>query len=162
MQIGMIGLGRMGMNMAKRWIIAKHDVVVYNRTASKVEDIVKDGAVGTTTLEDFVKKLKGPRIVWLMLPTGPVLEEHLQKLSQLLSSGDMVIDGGNSYFKDDLRHYDELKKKGNSLFGRRRLRRNLGTQTRLLHDGRRRRNGLQTLGAIAERFGAQRRISVLR
>jgi 6-phosphogluconate dehydrogenase len=112
MQIGMIGLGRMGMNMAKRWLNAKHDVVVYNRTASKVEEIVKDGAVGTTTLEDFAKKLKGPRIVWLMLPTGPVLEDHLQKLSQLLSSGDIIIDGGNSYYKDDLRHYDELKKRG--------------------------------------------------
>ena len=112
MQIGMIGLGRMGMNMAKRWINAKHEVVVYNRTASKVEDIVKEGAVGTTTLEDFVKKLKGPRIVWLMLPTGQPLEEHLQKLSQLLSAGDIIIDGGNSYYKDDLRHYDELKKKG--------------------------------------------------
>ena len=84
MQIGMIGLGRMGMNMARRWLAAKHNVVVYNRTAAKVEEVAKDGAIGTTTLEDFVKKLNAPRIVWLMLPTGPVLEEHLQKLSTLL------------------------------------------------------------------------------
>ena len=112
MQIGMIGLGRMGMNMARRWLRAKHDVVVYNRTASKVEEIVKDGAVGTTTLEDFVKKLKSPRIVWLMLPTGQPLEDHIQSLSKLLSKGDLIIDGGNSYYKDDLRHTAELSKLG--------------------------------------------------
>ncbi len=112
MQIGMIGLGRMGMNMARRWLNAKHDVVVYNRTASKVEEVVKDGAVGTTTLEDFVAKLKAPRIVWLMLPTGAVLEEHIDKLSGLLSKGDLIIDGGNSYYKDDIRHAADLKKKG--------------------------------------------------
>lgn len=112
MQIGMIGLGRMGMNMARRWLRAKHDVVVYNRTASKVEEIVKEGATGTTALEDFVKKLKSPRVVWLMLPTGQPLEDHLQLLSKLLSKGDLIIDGGNSYYKDDIRHTAELKKLG--------------------------------------------------
>src|SRR4051812_48815703 len=112
MQIGMIGLGRMGMNMARRLLQAKHDVVVYNRTASKVEEMVKEGAVGTTTIADFVKRLKAPRIVWLMLPTGQPLEEHIAQLSRLLSKGDLIIDGGNSYYKDDLRHYEELKKAG--------------------------------------------------
>jgi len=112
MQIGMIGLGRMGMNMARRLLKAKHDVVVYNRTAAKVDEIVKEGAVGATQLEDFVKKLKTPRVVWLMLPTGDPLEELIRLLSGLLAKGDLIIDGGNSYYKDDIRHTDELKKLG--------------------------------------------------
>lgn len=112
MQIGLIGLGRMGMNMARRWIASKHQVVVYNRSADKVQQIVKEGAVGSTSLEAFVKNLKTPRIVWLMLPTGAPLEEHIQSLSALLSPGDIIVDGGNSYFKDDIRHTEELKKKG--------------------------------------------------
>lgn len=112
MQIGMIGLGRMGMNMARRLLKAKHEVVVYNRTASKVEEIVKEGAIGTTTLENFVKKLKAPRVVWLMLPAGQPLEEHINFLSKILSKGDLIIDGGNSYYKDDIRHTEELKSKG--------------------------------------------------
>ena len=112
MQVGMIGLGRMGLNMARRWLKAKHDVVVFNRTKEKVQEIAKEGAVGTTTLEDFVSKLKAPRVVWLMLPTGQPLDDHLKQLSKLLSKGDIVIDGGNSYFKDDLRHAEELKPTG--------------------------------------------------
>src|SRR5688572_25532065 len=112
MQIGLIGLGRMGGNMARRWLNAKHDVVVYNRSKEKMEELVKEGAQGAVTLEEFVKKMKGPRIVWLMLPTGDPLEEHIKKLSGLLAKGDMIIDGGNSYFKDDLRHAEKLKEKG--------------------------------------------------
>lgn len=112
MQIGIIGLGRMGMNMARRWVSAKHNVVVFNRTKEKVDEMIKEGAVGTTSLQDFVKALKAPRVVWLMLPTGQSLEDHINELSKLLSKGDIIIDGGNSYFKDDIRHADELKKLG--------------------------------------------------
>lgn len=112
MQIGMIGLGRMGMNMARRLLKAKHEVVVYNRTAEKMQEIAQEGAVATTSLDDFVKKLKPRRIVWLMLPTGQPLEDHIAKLAALLSKDDLIIDGGNSYFKDDLRHTEELGKKG--------------------------------------------------
>jgi len=112
MQIGIIGLGRMGMNMARRWLKAKHEVVAYNRTAEKVQQIAKEGAVGAKSLEDFVKKLKGPRVVWLMLPTGKPLEDHIVQLKGLLSKGDIVIDGGNSFYKEDIRHFDELKKAG--------------------------------------------------
>src|SRR4051812_22264350 len=112
MQIGMIGLGRMGMNMARRLIQAKHEVVVYNRTAEKVQAAVKEGAVGATSLEEFVKKLKTPRAVWLMLPTGQPLEDHIQQLAKILSKGDLIIDGGNSYYKDDIRHAADLKKLG--------------------------------------------------
>src|SRR5687767_12569660 len=112
MQMGLIGLGRMGMNMARRLLKAKHDVVVFNRAAEKVQEIVKDGAVGSTSLEDFVKKLQAPRVVCLMLPTGTVLEEHHQSRSKILSKGDILIDGGNSYYKEDLRHAADLKKLG--------------------------------------------------
>lgn len=112
MQLGLIGLGRMGMNMARRWVQAKHEIVVYNRTKEKVDEAVKDGAVGTTSLEDFVKHLKTPRVVWLMLPTGQPLEDHIQQLSKLLSKGDMIVDGGNSNYKDDIRHTEELRAKG--------------------------------------------------
>jgi len=112
MQIGMIGLGRMGMNMARRLLKAGHEVHVFNRTAAKVQEMVKEGAQGATSLEDFVKKLKAPRTVWLMLPTGAPLDQHIEALTPLLSKGDLIIDGGNSYYKDDLRHAEQLKKSG--------------------------------------------------
>src|SRR5688572_16464103 len=101
MQIGMIGLGRMGMNMARRLIQAKHEVVVFNRTLEKVQQMEKEGAIGAATLEDFVKKLKGPRVVWLMLPTGQVLDDQLAALKKVLSKGDIIIEGGNSFYKED-------------------------------------------------------------
>jgi len=112
MQIGIIGLGRMGMNMARRLLLAKHEVVVFNRTQSKVEEMVKEGAAGAKSIEEFVRKMKAPRFVWLMLPTGEVLEEHIEDLAKGLSPGDIVLDGGNSYFKDDIRHFNSLKNKG--------------------------------------------------
>ena len=111
MQIGMIGLGRMGMNMARRLLKAGHQVVVYNRTAAKSQEIAADGAIPTTTLSDFVAKLKAPRVVWLMLPAGQVLDEHIAELSSLVKAGDLIVDGGNSYYKDDIRRATELKKK---------------------------------------------------
>src|SRR5436190_327546 len=112
MQMGLIGLGRMGMNMARRLIKAKHNMVVFNRTTEKVQEIVKEGAIGSASLEEFVEKLKPPRVVWLMLPTGSALEDHIEALSKILSKGDILIDGGNSYFKDDIRHSTDLKKLG--------------------------------------------------
>lgn len=74
--------------------------------------MAKEGATGATSLKDFVSKLKGPRVVWLMLPTGQPLEDHIEKLSKILSKGDIIIDGGNSYYKDDIRHYEQLKSIG--------------------------------------------------
>ena len=112
MQIAMVGLGRMGMNMARRLIQGKHEVVAYNRTAAKTDEIVKEGAAGAYSLSELARKLKPPRIVWLMLPTGEPLEAHIKEISGLLSTGDIVVDGGNSYFKDDIRHALELKPKG--------------------------------------------------
>jgi 6-phosphogluconate dehydrogenase len=112
MQVGLIGLGRMGMNMARRWLKSNHDVVVYNRSKDKVAAIAMEGATGAGSLEEFVKRLKAPRAVWLMLPTGDPLEEHINKLSELLRRGDLLIDGGTSYYKDDIRHAETLKVKG--------------------------------------------------
>ena len=112
MQIGIIGLGRMGMNMARRLLKGGHEVVAYNRTIEKVEELSKEGAVKSTSLKDFVEKLNKPRIVWLMLPAGEVVDSHIEKLKGLLSRGDIIIDGGNSYYLDDLRRAEDLKPSG--------------------------------------------------
>jgi 6-phosphogluconate dehydrogenase len=112
MQIGLIGLGRMGLNMGRRWLQAKHEVVAYNRSFEKTQELEKDGAIATQSIEDLVQKLKAPRVVWVMLPAGPATDQHIEGLASLLSKGDIVIDGGNVYFKDDLRHAEILKQKG--------------------------------------------------
>jgi 6-phosphogluconate dehydrogenase len=112
MQIGLVGLGRMGMNMGRRWLQGGHEVIAYNRTFAKTEELAKEGAVAMPSLKEFIGKLKAPRLVWLMLPTGPVTDEHIDELVDLLSPGDLLIDGGNTYYKDDLRHAEQLKPKG--------------------------------------------------
>src|SRR5262245_38891246 len=112
MQIGLVGLGRMGMNMGRRWLQGKHDVVAFNRTFAKTQELAADGAIAASNLKELVSKLKAPRIVWLMLPTGPVTDEHIDELLGLLAQGDLLIDGGNTYYKDDIRHAGELQKKG--------------------------------------------------
>jgi len=112
MLVGMIGLGRMGMNMAKRLLKAGHEVVAYNRTQEKVDQLIKEGAVGAVSLSELAKALPSPRPVWIMLPAGSAVEEHLEDLSNILSPGDIIIDGGNSYYKDDLRRSQHLLSKG--------------------------------------------------
>lgn len=112
MQIGMIGLGRMGINMARRLMGGGHEVVAYNRTARKTEQIVSEGAVGAYTLRELVDKLDQPRVVWLMLPIGGPIDEHIGLLKGLLSSDDILIDGGNSFYRDDIRRADELDPAG--------------------------------------------------
>ncbi len=112
MQVGMIGLGRMGMNMARRLIGGGHEVVVYNRTQSKVKQMEGEGAIGSESLEEIVQKLSTPRILWIMLPAGDIVDETIKKLSPLLSAGDIIIDGGNSKFQDDVRRAEELKPLG--------------------------------------------------
>src|SRR3954463_7165658 len=101
MQIGMIGLGRMGANMARRLMKGGHECVVYDRNAENVAGLAKDGATGGSSLEDLVTKLKAPRAVWIMLPSGAPTEETVLALSKVLSAGDAIIDGGNSFYKDD-------------------------------------------------------------
>ncbi len=112
MQIGLVGLGRMGMNMGRRWLQGGHEVVAFNRTYAKTQELSADGAKATPSLQELVSQLKAPRTVWLMLPTGPVTDDHIAELAGLLSKGDRLIDGGNTYYKDDLRHAEQLQAKG--------------------------------------------------
>ena len=111
MELGMIGLGRMGTNMVKRLLRAGHHCVVYDLNRDAVEALVKEGAVGSTSLEDFARMLKVPRAIWLMVPAA-VVDQTLKSLIPLLEGDDAVIDGGNSYYHDDIRRSAELKPKG--------------------------------------------------
>ena len=111
MQIGMIGLGRMGMNMARRLLRGTHEVVAYNRTPAKTQEIEKEGACGAYSMEEVVEKLSPPRPVWLMLPAGMTVDDHITQLREILAPGDIVIDGGNTEYKDDLRRAAFLAEK---------------------------------------------------
>lgn len=108
MQIGMIGLGRMGANMVQRWANNGHTCVAYARHASSVEAVLRPGVTGASSLEDLVGKLAQPRVLWLMVPAASV-DATLATLLPLLSPDDIVIDGGNSYYQDDIRRSKELK-----------------------------------------------------
>lgn len=112
MQIGMMGLGRMGMNMALRLIRGRHTVIAYNRTPDKVKEIVRKGAKGAYSTEELVKKLRPPRAVWIMLPAGSPVEHAIESLKGLLEKGDIIIDGGNSFYRDDIRRDKELRPLG--------------------------------------------------
>lgn len=107
MQLGMIGLGRMGANMVRRLIRGGHECVVYDRAAAAVDALTQEQAVGATSLPDFVARLEKPRAVWLMVPAA-VVDATLADLVPLLETGDIVIDGGNSYYVDDLRRAKDL------------------------------------------------------
>jgi len=111
MQLGMIGLGRMGGNMVVRLIKAGHDCHVYDSHPAPVEALASQGAKGSTSLREFVNGLSRPRAVWLMVPAGAV-DAVLESVLPLLESGDIVIDGGNSYYHDDLRRAGALRDKG--------------------------------------------------
>jgi 6-phosphogluconate dehydrogenase len=110
MQIGMIGLGRMGANMARRLMGAGHQCVVFDRSQKAIDDLAAGGAKGTENIQDFVERLQRPRAIWLMVPAG-VVDETIAGLKPLLDEGDILIDGGNSYYIDDLRRAKELAPK---------------------------------------------------
>ena len=112
MRIGLAGLGRMGMNMARRLMRGGHEVVAYNRSPDKVDQVASEGAAGAHSLADLVAKLETPRVVWLMLPAGEVTEEHIRELTPLLAPGDILVEGGNSRFSDDIRRAQELQELG--------------------------------------------------
>ncbi len=111
MQLGMIGLGRMGANMVRRLMKAGHKCVVYDVTPAAVDALAKEGATGAKSLEDFVGKLDGPRAIWLMVPAAYV-DSTIDKLVPLLKKGDILIDGGNSYYRDDVDRAKKLEPAG--------------------------------------------------
>src|SRR6204780_3611750 len=111
MQLGMVGLGRMGSNMTRRLMRGGHQLVVSDLSSDAVQQLVGDGAGGASSLEDLLGKLKAPLAVWVMVPSGSPTEQTVQKLAQHMQAGDTIIDGGNSYFKDDVRRASELKSK---------------------------------------------------
>ncbi|HEX4198573.1 MAG TPA: decarboxylating 6-phosphogluconate dehydrogenase [Caulobacteraceae bacterium] len=112
MQLGIVGLGRMGGNIAKRLMRDGHECVVYDRSADSVAGVVQAGAKGAKDLADLVRQLAAPRAVWSMLPAGGPTEETVTALAGLLEKGDVIIDGGNSFYKDDIRRAKTLEPKG--------------------------------------------------
>lgn len=111
MKIGFVGLGRMGMNMVKRLLNDNHEVVVYNRTYAKSQQAAELGAIACESLQELVGKLPIPRIVWLMLPAGEPTEMHLTEVAELLAKDDVIIDGGNAFYKDSMRRAEYLETK---------------------------------------------------
>src|SRR5581483_4668811 len=109
--LGMIGLGRMGSSMTLRLIRGGHECVVYDRHSDVVERLAGDGAVATTSIDDFLARLEKPRAIWLMVPAAAV-DDVLSMLVPGIDAGDIVIDGGNSYYRDDIRRAGELKARG--------------------------------------------------
>jgi 6-phosphogluconate dehydrogenase len=112
MEIGFVGLGKMGMNMVTRLQRDRHRVVVYDRAVDLIKQGEGQGCIGSSSLADMVSKVASPRAVWIMVPSGAPTEETIQAVAALLKSGDTIIDGGNTNFHDDVRRASELKKKG--------------------------------------------------
>ncbi len=112
MELGIIGLGRMGANMAERLISGGHRVVGYDRSPEPIQRVVEKGAVGADSLEALVEAMGGPRAVWLMVPAGPPVDETIEALLPLLSVDDVILDGGNSYYKDTLQRAEMVRERG--------------------------------------------------
>ncbi|SIT47221.1 6-phosphogluconate dehydrogenase-like protein [Paraburkholderia piptadeniae] len=112
MQIGIVGLGRMGGNIGRRLMRGGHQCVVYDHNPQATEALSKEGATGASDLGDLVAKLDAPRVVWLMLPAGKITEDTLTELQRVLTADDVVIDGGNSFYKDDIRRAARLRETG--------------------------------------------------
>ena len=112
MRLGMVGLGRMGANMTRRLLRGGHEVVVTDLSPDNVKHIAGEGAIASASLDDFASKLGTPRVAWLMVPAGGPTEQTVQALGQRMKAGDIIIDGGNSYFKDDVRRSKQLSEKG--------------------------------------------------
>jgi len=112
MRLGMVGLGKMGANMVRRLMRGGHEVVVTDLNPENVKQMASEGAIASSSQDDFVSKLGKPRIAWLMVPAGDPTEKTAQALAQRMQAGDILIDGGNSYFKDDVRRSKQLRDKG--------------------------------------------------
>jgi len=111
-QLGMVGLGRMGANMVRRLMRAGHECVVYDHTQEHVKQVAGEGAVGSESLADLASKLTPPRSVWAMVPAGDITEQVVHDIAEVLEEGDAIIDGGNSYYRDDIRRAAEVGEKG--------------------------------------------------
>jgi 6-phosphogluconate dehydrogenase len=112
MQLGVIGLGRMGANIARRLIRGGHQCVVWNRDPKPVAQLASEGAIGATDFNDLIAKLEAPRAVWIMLPSGAVTEQTVDQFAGILSKGDTIIDGGNTFYRDDIRRAKAIAPKG--------------------------------------------------
>ena len=112
MQIGMVGLGRMGANLSLRLIKHGHSVVAYDVNDQAVESLAAKGAIGATSIEDLIKRLPSPRVVWIMVPAGQITQEAVDSVSAFMEAGDTIIDGGNSYYRDDIARAKQLGTKG--------------------------------------------------
>lgn len=112
MQVGMIGLGKMGANMVLRLMHGGHKCVVYDLNQANVKNLVDQGATGTSTIKEFVSALQKPRVAWVMVPAGEATDKAINELASYMEPGDIIIDGGNSFYKDDIRHAEILKPKG--------------------------------------------------
>jgi 6-phosphogluconate dehydrogenase len=109
MKVGFIGLGKMGYNMSKR-LLHSHEVVVYDINQKVVEDLSNHKAIKSTSIKDLVSKLDGKKVIWMMLPSGQITDDAILEIKKYLKKGDILIDGGNSYYKDSIRREKELKK----------------------------------------------------
>ena len=112
MELGMIGLGRMGANMTERLVLGGHRIISYDRSSEAIQRVVDKGAVGSRSLADFVQQLSQPRAAWLMVPSGDPVDQTIEQLLPQLAKGDVIIDGGNSYYKDSIRRAEKLKQQG--------------------------------------------------
>ena len=138
MQLGMIGLGRMGGNMVRRLMQDGHTCVVFDRSPDAVAGAREGGATGASVARRFRRAAgKPPRAAWVMVPAGGPTEATVERPGRVMEPGDTIIDGGNSYFKDDVRRARQLAAQGHRLRRRRHQRRRLGPRARLLHDDRR-------------------------
>jgi 6-phosphogluconate dehydrogenase len=112
MELGMIGLGRMGANMTERLVFGGHRVVSYDRNPEAIQNVVDKGAVGAHSLADFVNQLSLPRAIWLMVPSGDSVDQTIEQLLAILAKGDVIVDGGNSNYKDSIRRAEKLREQG--------------------------------------------------
>ena len=156
MQLGMVGLGRMGSNMVKRLLNNGHSSVVFDRSAKAVQDLEKEKAVGASSLADMVSKLSKPRAIWLMIPAA-VVDQTIAEIAPHLESDDILIDGGNSYYIDDIRRSQELAPKGIQICRCGHQRRRLGSGARLLPHDRRPYGCRRAPGADLQNHRARRR-----
>ena len=141
MQIGIVGLGRMGANIARRLMRHGHECVVFDANLDASLALGREGATSSAALQDLVKRLKAPRVVWLMVPAGEATAKAVDELAGLMAAGDTIIDGGNTFWKDDIARAAALKRARHPLSRCRHQRRRVGARTRLLPDDRRREGG---------------------